>query len=44
MIKFLTPSTSKLETRSFVDTLFTIIDQNKQALVVFFFYKVGNLG
>ena len=41
MSKFLAPSTCK----SFVDTVFTIIDQNNQALVIFFFFfKVGNLG
>ena len=42
--KFLTPSTCKLETKSVVDTIFTIIDQNKEALVIFFFLKVGHLG
>ena len=37
MSKFFTLSTCKLETKSFVDTVFfTIIDQNKQALVIFF--------
>ena len=29
-------STCKLETKSFDDTVFTIIDQNNQALVIFF--------
>ena len=45
--KILTRSTCKLETKSFVDTAFTIIDQNDQALVtlaIFFFFKVGNIG
>ena len=37
MSKFLTPSTSKLETKSFDDPVFTIIDQDNQALVIFFF-------
>ena len=36
MSKFFTPSICKLETKSFVDTVFSIIDQNKQALVIFF--------
>jgi len=44
MSKFFTPSTFKLETKSFVDIVFTIIDQNNQALVIIFFVKVGNLG
>ena len=39
MSKFLTPSTCKLETKSFLDTVFTIIDQNNQALVIFFFSR-----
>ena len=42
MSKFVTPSTCK-NTKSFVDTVFTFIDQNNQALVIFFF-KIGNLG
>ena len=33
MRMFLTPSTCKLETKSFVDTVFTIIDKNNQAVV-----------
>ena len=33
MSKFLTRSTCKLETKSFADTVFTVIDQNNQALV-----------
>ena len=37
MSKFLTPSTFKLKTKSFVDTVCTIIDQNNQTLVIFFF-------
>ena len=40
---FFTLFTCKLE-KSFLDTVFSIIDQNNQALVVFFFFKVGNLG
>ena len=50
MGKFLTPPTCKLETKSHIDTAFTIIDQNNRALVIFFFsflfffFKVGNLG
>ena len=38
MSKFLTASTSKLETESFLDTVITIIDRNNQALVIFFFF------
>ena len=38
--KFLTPSTYK----SFVGTVFNIIDQNNRALGILFFSKVGNLG
>ena len=46
MSKFLTRSTCKLETKSFVDTVFTIVDQNNQALVTLaiFFFKVCNIG
>ena len=39
MSKFLTPSTCKLETKSFIDHIFTIIDQNNQALVIFLFFS-----
>lgn len=41
MSKFLTPWTCELETKTFVDTVFTIIDQNNQALVtlVLFFSR-----
>ena len=41
--KFLTLFTCKLE-KSFLDTVFSIIDENNHALVIFFFFKVGNLG
>ena len=44
MSKFVTPFTCKLKTKSFADTVFTIVDQNNQALVIYFFFKVGNLG
>ena len=48
MSELLTPSTCKLETKSFVGTVLTIIDQNNQALMTLvisvFFFKVGNLG
>ena len=37
--RFLTPSTCKLETKSFLDTVYTIINQNNQALVIFFFSR-----
>ena len=38
MNKFLTLFTCKL-VKSFLDTVFSIIDQNNQALVIFFFFQ-----